>query len=53
MLLSPTTYPGLVDLTGPKHTTRMPLRLEPALALSVDMNKVAFSSPNPVTGVAV
>ena len=53
MLLFPTMFPGAVELTGPKHSTRMPLRLESALALSVDVNEGAFSSPNPVTGVAV
>ena len=53
MLLLPTMFPEAVELAGPKHSTSMPFSVESAVALSVDVNKVAFVSPNPVSRVAV
>ena len=52
-LLLPTLFPGFKELAGPKHSTSMPFSVESAVALSVDVNKVAFISPNPVLRVAV
>ena len=53
MLLLPTMFPEAIELSGPKHLTSMPFSMESAVALNVDVNKVAFVSPNPVSRIAV
>ena len=53
MVLLPTKFPAAVELTGPKHSTSTPRSVVTAVVLSIDVNRVAFGSPNPATGVAV
>ena len=52
MVLSPTLFPGSIELAGPKHSTSVPFSVGVAVALSVDVNK-GPSVPNPVMRVAV